>query len=71
MRLHLNLQCKNSAAKQPQDTAACQTRKIGDNLVVCMVEKSCPFAMPFGNLLFCKHPSFGLADNQNDSLTFK
>lgn len=67
MHLHQSSQHNSSAARQPPDAATCETRKLGDTLIVCMAERHCPFALPFGNLFFCRKPSFRLAEGEGGS----
>jgi len=51
----------NQQTSKPKTSGSeeCRTRIFsGTALVVCLMESpGCPWAMPFGNESFCKHPS--------------
>lgn len=42
---------------KPGVVSFCQTRQLGSDLFVCMENKPCPFALPYGYLTFCNNPS--------------
>lgn len=46
-----------AAAPGAGSASGCQTRKLGTDLVVCLENKACAFAVPYGYLAFCKHPN--------------
>ncbi len=53
----------------PQDD--CRTRFLCADLFNCLSEKAhrCPFALPFGNGYFCKHPSRKVFSENDPSKT--
>lgn len=44
------------AGQDEVDISNCRVRKISDNLMDCLVEKNCGYALPFGDGKFCRHP---------------
>ncbi len=48
--------------EQQHDIGNCCVKTMGDGTKVCMMNKHCIYALPFGNV--CSHPMVGLMSNQ-------
>lgn len=43
------------------DIGSCRVCRMANGSSVCMMDKDCPYALPFGNI--CSHPMVGMMAN--------
>ncbi len=50
----MNQSIETAPNEEPPDVSNCRVRRIDEGIEVCMVNRNCDYALPFGNL--CAHP---------------
>lgn len=56
---------EDKQAPSESDIMDCRVRIISAELMDCLVDKNCKYALPFGNGRFCRHPLRHLIPSQH------